>query len=243
VLIYPAIDLKDGAGVRLSQGRFDAVTVYDADPSVRLAAFAAAGATWVHMVDLDGAKAGEPAQYELVGRLAKDAKVKLQVGGGVRARADVERLLNAGVARVVVGSAAVQRPDEVRQWIADLGLDAICLALDVKETTEGVYEVAVRGWTEGSGMTLEAALDLYPEGTLRHVLITDVSRDGILAGPNVPLLKSVVERRPDLQLQASGGVATLEDLKVLSANGAAGAIVGRAIYEGRFTVEEALNAG
>ena len=242
MLIYPAIDLKDGAGVRLSQGRFDAVTVYDEDPAVRLAAFAAAGATWVHMVDLDGAKAGEPVQYELIGRLAKDAGVKLQVGGGVRSRADVERLLDAGISRVVVGSAAVQRPDEVRQWLADLGLESICLALDVKEAGPS-YEVAVRGWTEGSGLTLEAALDLYPEGTLRHILVTDVSRDGILAGPNVPLLSSVVERRPDLALQASGGVATLEDLKVLSAAGADGAIVGRAIYEGRFTVEEALNAG
>jgi phosphoribosylformimino-5-aminoimidazole carboxamide ribotide isomerase len=242
VLIYPAIDLKDGQCVRLMQGRFDAVTVYDDDPFKRLAAFREAGAAWTHIVDLDGALAGEPAQHELIGRLAATSGAKIQTGGGVRARADVERLLAAGASRVVVGSAAVQRPDEVRQWIATVGVEQVCLALDVRASDKG-WEVALRGWTEGSGMTLAQALALYPVGGVRHVLITDVSRDGALTGPNLALLSETVALRPDLAIQASGGVAELTDLKALKKTGAAGTIVGRALYEGKFTLQEALSAG
>lgn len=241
MLIYPAIDLRAGECVRLLHGRFDAVTRYDTDPFARLAAFAGAGANWVHVVDLDGAEAGSPRQHALVGELASSTAAKIQTGGGVRERADVERLLEAGAARVVVGSAAVKRPDDVRAWIADFGLDRLCVALDVK--TDGAEpEVAVHGWTKSSGLTLAAALDLYAEGALRHVLITDVSRDGALTGPNLHLLADVIRRRPDLAVQASGGVATLADLPALAEIGAAGAIVGRALYEGRFTLEQALAA-
>lgn len=241
MLIYPAIDLRAGECVRLLHGRFDAVTRYDADPFARLAAFAEAGAAWVHVVDLDGAEAGAPRQHALIGALARATGAKIQTGGGVREREDVERLLGAGAARVVVGSAAAKRPDEVRDWITEFGVEQVCAALDV--TTDGPEpEVATHGWTQGSGLTLSTALAFYPEGALKHVLITDVGRDGALTGPNLALLAGVIAARPDLAVQASGGVATLADLPALSGIGAAGAIVGRALYEGRFTLEEALAA-
>jgi phosphoribosylformimino-5-aminoimidazole carboxamide ribotide isomerase len=238
MLILPAIDLKDGACVRLSQGRFDTATGYG-DPFEQLAAFARAGAEWVHIVDLDGAKAGRPAQHDLIGRLARNEDVRLQSGGGIRERAHVEALLDAGVARVVVGSAAVRRPDEVREWIKAFGVERICCAFDVRAVGDD-FEVAVAGWAEAGGITLTDALGLYPVGALKHVLITDISRDGVLTGPNLQLIEGVLAKRPDLQVQASGGVASLDDLATLRASGAAGAIVGRALYERRFTLEDAL---
>jgi phosphoribosylformimino-5-aminoimidazole carboxamide ribotide isomerase len=238
MLIYPAIDLQAGRCVRLMHGRFDQATVYDDDPFARLAAFAAAGTEWTHVVDLDGARAGEAVQHALVAALATALPVKLQAGGGVRSAADVERLLSAGAARVVVGSAAVQRPQEVQDWLVRFGAERLCLALDVRD---GV--VAVNGWAEASDVTLAEAFDLYPRGMARHVLITDVSRDGALQGPNLELLREAVALRPDLDIQASGGVASLVDLEAIRAAGAAGAIVGRALYERRFTLEEALDAG
>lgn len=241
MLIYPAIDLRAGECVRLLHGRFDAVTRYDSDPFARLAAFVEAGAEWVHVVDLDGAEAGSPRQHALIGELARATGAKIQTGGGVRARDDVARLLDAGAARVVVGSAAARRPDEVRGWLGEFGVERVCAALDVK-TDGDEPEVATHGWTRGSGLTLAAALGLYPQGALKHVLITDVSRDGALTGPNLDLLSGVIAARPDLAVQASGGVATLADLPALAEIGAAGAIVGRALYEGRFTLEAALAA-
>jgi phosphoribosylformimino-5-aminoimidazole carboxamide ribotide isomerase len=136
----------------------------------------------------------------------------------------------------------VSRPDEVRGWIEDFGRDRICLALDVKAKGRG-FEVAVHGWTKGGGVDLFDALDAYPDKVLRHLLVTDVSRDGALTGPNFELIKTLIARRPEVQLQASGGVAQLGDLKALAKAGSAGAIVGRALYEGRFTLEEAIDAG
>jgi phosphoribosylformimino-5-aminoimidazole carboxamide ribotide isomerase len=239
MLIYPAIDLQDGVCVRLAQGRFDDATRYG-DPSAQLKAFAEAGAQWVHIVDLDGAKQGAPAQYELIGELARSADVRIQSGGGVREREHVQALLDAGVARVVIGSAAVKRPQDVRAWIEAFGIERMCCAFDVKQRDDGAFEVVVGGWTTGGGATIEQALALYPPGALKHILVTDVSRDGILAGPNVELMETIIAARPDLEVQASGGVASLDDLATLRRTNAAGAIVGRALYERRFTLEDAL---
>lgn len=242
MLIIPAVDLRGGVCVRLLQGRFDAVTTYDADPRARLEAFAEAGATWVHIVDLDGAEAGAARQHALIGELARATGLKVQAGGGVRSRNDVQRLLEAGAARVVVGSAAVRRPDAVVGWLREFGRERITLALDVR--TEGPEpEVATHGWTEASGVTVWGALDCLAGGGPRHLLVTDVARDGALSGPNLPLMREVVARRPELALQASGGVSSLADLADLKAAGAAAAIVGKALYEGVFTLEEALDAG
>ena len=241
MLIYPAIDLRHGACVRLMHGRFDQVTEYDAVPARRLATFAAEGASWVHVVDLDGAEAGRAVQHELIGELASSLDVRIQSGGGVRSRADVENLLGAGVSRVVVGSLAVTAPETVAGWLADLGSERLTLAFDVK-LEDGDPVPALKGWTQSSGVDLWTALDRYPAGTLTHVLITDVGRDGALTGPNLDLLADARGRRPDLKLQASGGVSSLDDLTACRDLGCDGAIVGRAIYEGRFNAAEAIAA-
>ena len=239
MLIMPAIDLLGGACVRLAHGRFDAVTKYSDDPLEQAAAFAAAGAEWVHVVDLDGARDGRPVQHATLRRIARNSKIKIQCGGGVRQWGDVSALLDAGVARVVVGSAAIDRADEVTHWIESFGIERVCCAFDVRPG-ERAFDVTVRGWTAASGLSLEQAFDCYPPGALRHVLVTDVSRDGVLAGANIALVAQIRALRPDLVLEASGGVASLGDIEALRRAGAAAAIIGRAFYEGRFSLEDAL---
>ncbi|GLK48375.1 1-(5-phosphoribosyl)-5-[(5-phosphoribosylamino) methylideneamino] imidazole-4-carboxamide isomerase [Brevundimonas intermedia] len=239
MLIYPAIDLKDGVCVRLMHGKFDQVTQYDEQPAVRLSAFAAEGAEWIHIVDLDGAEAGQAMQHALIGDLTRAIQVKIQSGGGVRGANDVAKLLDAGVSRVVVGSLAVTQPNDVAAWLKGFGVEQITLALDVK-IEDGMPVPALKGWTQSSGVTLWEALDRYPKGTAKHLLVTDVGRDGAMTGPNLELLAEIRRRRPDLVLQASGGVSSLEDLAAVKALGCNGAIVGRALYENRFTLPEAI---
>ncbi|RZJ40109.1 MAG: 1-(5-phosphoribosyl)-5-[(5-phosphoribosylamino)methylideneamino]imidazole-4-carboxamide isomerase [Brevundimonas sp.] len=239
MIVYPAIDLRNGACVRLMHGKFDQVTHYDDAPAKRLTAFRAAGATWAHIVDLDGAEAGRAMQHALIGELAAAIDIRIQSGGGVRSADDVSRLLDAGVNRVVVGSLAVTQPDTVLGWLERFGADCITLAIDVKADGDR-YVPALKGWTEAADVDLWAALDLYPAGAARHLLVTDVGRDGALTGPNLDLLAEIHQRRPDLWLQASGGVADLTDLTGARSVGSSGAIIGRALYEGRFTLEQAL---
>lgn len=238
MLILPAIDLIDGRCVRLLHGRFDQATRYG-DPAEQLAAFAASGATWVHVVDLDGARAGAPQHYDLIARLTRTPGVQLQCGGGVRSRADIERLLECGVARVVIGSIAARDPETAGVWLAEFGRDRICCALDVRRAEIG-YEVAADAWRTGAGFTLDALLDRFKSSDLAHVLITDISRDGAMTGPNAELIAAISGARARLQVQASGGVASLADLAALRQAGAAAAIVGRALYEGAFRLEDAL---
>ena len=242
MILYPAIDLINGECVRLAQGRVDAVTRYDTDPFKRLGLFNEEHAAWVHIGDLDGAKAGAPRQHALIGRLARASKAKIQSGGGVRTRADVQALLDEGVSAVVVGSAAAKAPDEVRGWLRDFGKDRITLALDVLPSGDD-FDVALHGWVEGSGLSLWAVLDEYPVGVAQRILVTDVSRDGMLQGPNMALMRALRQKRPDLEIQASGGVRSVEDLYDLKALGVHGAIVGKAIYEGLIDLKAALNVG
>ncbi|WP_166038005.1 1-(5-phosphoribosyl)-5-[(5-phosphoribosylamino)methylideneamino] imidazole-4-carboxamide isomerase [Sphingosinicella sp. YJ22] len=236
MILYPAMDLMGGRVVRLRQGRFDDATAYAADPAEALAEFAAAGAEWAHVVDLDGARAGEPVQHDLIARLAGTAKLKLQVGGGFRTRDQVARMLDFGVARVVIGSLTVKQPNLVRAFFEEFGAERITLSLDVR-IEGGMPLVVASGWTEKSALSLWEAAALYPEA--RHILLTDVGRDGMLAGPNFALLEEAVKRLPAAQIQASGGVSSLDDLRRL---GTAGTIVGKAIWDGRFTLAEALDA-
>jgi phosphoribosylformimino-5-aminoimidazole carboxamide ribotide isomerase len=239
MILYPAIDLMGGRVVRLAQGRFDDATIYSDDPAEALARFAEAGAAWAHIVDLDGARAGAPVQHDLLASLARTAAPKLQVAGGFRTADQLARMFDAGVARVVIGSLAVDEPDAASALFGRFGGDRITLALDVR-IEEGEPIVATRGWAEGSGRSLWDIAGLYPDA--RHLLVTDIARDGMLSGPNLDLIGRAASALPHLAVQASGGVASLDDLRRSRDAGAAGAIVGKALWEGRFTLAEALDA-
>ena len=237
MILYPAMDLMNGRCVRLAQGRFDDATTYASDPAEALRGFAAAGADWAHVVDLDGARAGQPRQHDLIVALAKDAPLSLQVAGGFRTREQIARMVDAGVGRVVIGSLAVKQPDLVARFIEEFGAERITLAIDVN-VVDGVPMAATAGWTEQSGLSLWDVCAAFPAA--RHLLVTDIGRDGMMGGPNFALMREATARLPRMAIQASGGVAALDDLPVLTALGAAGAIVGKALWEGRFDLEEAL---
>ena len=237
MILLPAIDLIGGRCVRLAQGDFARETNYSDDPAAALEDFAAGGATEAHLVDLDGARAREPRQHDLFVALAKTTSLALQVAGGFRTIDQVRRALDAGVARVVIGSLAIDDPDAFARMIDHFGPDCLTLALDVR-IGDGAPMVATHGWATGSGDTLDTVLARFP--SVRHLLVTDIARDGMLDGPNLALMKSIVAVHPAAELQASGGVAVLDDLNALAAAGAARAIVGKAIWERRFTVAEAV---
>ena len=240
MIIYPAMDLMGGQCVRLAQGRFDDVTSYMLDPAEAVLGFEEAGAEWAHVVDLDGAREGCPKQHGLIVDIALSVSVKLQVAGGFREPEHFTRVFDAGVDRVVIGSLAVKDPAKVRDLFSRYGGERLALALDVK--MEGKTPVvATGGWTESSGKSLWDIAELYPEA--KHLLVTDIGRDGMLKGPNCELVAEVARRLPHLCVQASGGVSSLDDLKDLKAAGAAGAIVGKALWEQRIDLRQAIDAG
>lgn len=234
MIVIPAMDLMDGRPVRLAQGRFDARTDYDADPAAALRRFAEAGAEWAHVVDLDGARAGAPRQHDLIADLARTAPLRLQVAGGFRNEAQVAAMLDAGAARVVIGSLAVTDAAATRRLFAQFAGDPITLALDVRLVGDAPI-VATHGWEAGSDLTLWDVAARYPEA--RHLLVTDIARDGMLQGPNAALLNAVADRLPHIAVQASGGVRSLDDLAGLRT---ASVIVGKALWEGRFALDEAI---
>ncbi|MCB0965874.1 MAG: 1-(5-phosphoribosyl)-5-[(5-phosphoribosylamino)methylideneamino] imidazole-4-carboxamide isomerase [Ilumatobacter sp.] len=230
--LYPAIDLRGGKVVRLTKGDYDAETVYGDDPVAVAVSFADAGAPWVHVVDLDAARSGDPVNRPVVAAVTKAlaGRAHLQTGGGVRTVADAEALAAAGVSRVVMGSAAVADPELV---VAASEVLPVAVGLDHRDG-----ELAVHGWTEGSGVQLADALHRFP--TAAAFVITDISRDGMLTGPDVEGLSAAVAAT-DVPVIASGGVATLDDVVALaSIPGLAGIITGKAVYEGRFTVAQAI---
>jgi len=240
MIIYPAIDLRGGRVVRLTEGRFDQEKSYGDDPLAVARGFRAAGATWLHVVDLDGAKDPAKRQTPLVEKLARESGLRVQTGGGIRDEAQVAALLGAGVQRVIVGSLAVRQPDLVRGWFKSFGPEKIILSPDVRLDEAGVPRIAAAGWQETTGVALDDFLAGYLSAGLVHILCTDISRDGKLTGPNAVLYARLVKQFPSLQIQASGGVSSLDDLRALKATGSAGAIVGRALYENKFTLQQAL---
>lgn len=230
--LYPAIDLLDGQVVRLRQGEYDDSTVYSHDPVSMARSFIDQGATWVHIVDLNAAKTGDPVNRSAIARVAKSVpgSVRLQVGGGVRGLDDAVALRDCGVHRVVMGSAAVADPSLVT---AVTELIEVAVGLDHRS---GV--VATHGWTESSGLMVTDLLSRFP--TASAFVITDISRDGMLVGPDLEGLGRSVAAT-DIAVVASGGVGTLEDLVALATMGGLdGVIVGKALYENRFTVAQAL---
>jgi phosphoribosylformimino-5-aminoimidazole carboxamide ribotide isomerase len=233
----PAIDIKDGQCVRLHQGRFDRVTDYPYTPEGLADRYRALGARRLHLVDLDGARTGGAGNRALIEGLLRRHPGRFQVGGGIRDLETAASLLEAGAGRVVLGSAAAESPDRVFEWIDALGEDRVVVALDVSGDP-AAPQVMIQGWAKASAFTLWDALDRYADAGLRHVLCTDISRDGAMQGPAVELYRRCLERCPGLQLQASGGVRNAADLAALTAAGLPAAIVGRALLEGAISDEE-----
>jgi|SRR5579862_2963700 len=238
MLLIPAIDLLAGRCVRLYQGNFDADIRYVRQAPEQLRHFEDLGVSWLHVVDLDGARDGVPGNGPLIANLARQGSVRLQVGGGVRSAEAIETLLNAGVARVVIGSAAVQKPVEVLGWLQRFGTEALCLAFDVKIDRSGEPRVYAQGWRQNSALSLWDAIGVFPVDRLRHVLCTDIGRDGALTGPNLALYRDAVSHFPTLAWQASGGVRDATDLAALARLGVAAAVSGRALREERIAIEE-----
>ena len=239
MIIYPAIDLIDGEVVRLHKGDFDQKTTYGSDPVAVARAYADAGATWLHLVDLDGAKNPENRQTDLIGRIIDGSGLKVQTGGGIRSRDDVDALITAGASRVVIGSLAVREPDLVASMLDGFGVEAICLAADVVRPDDE-FMIAVSGWQEASSLSLYEFIHGFVPAGLRHVLCTDIDRDGTMTGPNGTLYQTVKRQFPDIQLQASGGVSGIDDLHDLPTDGV---IIGKAIYEGAIDLKAALALG
>jgi phosphoribosylformimino-5-aminoimidazole carboxamide ribotide isomerase len=245
VELYPAIDVRGGRCVRLRQGDYGDETIYGEDPVEVAAGFVAAGARWIHVVDLDAARTGTPINRDVVAAVARTAAAgggQVQSGGGVRSEAAAHALWDAGVQRVVLGTAAVEDPGLVGR-LAAARVGGVAVGLDTRGG-----EVAVRGWVEGSGATAAAVLERLAGMGVAAVVVTEIGRDGMLTGPDVAGLGAVLDAT-DIEVIASGGVASVDDLATLAAlRGPAsgrrlgGAIVGKALYEGRLTVEEGMAA-
>jgi len=236
--LIPAIDLKGGRCVRLLHGDFDAETRYADSPESLYERYAGLGAEWLHVVDLDGARDGAQAHAPTIAALACRGALRLQVGGGLRDRATLERTLAGGAGRVVIGSLAVTAPELVAGWLSELGPERLVLAFDVRLDAHGIPRVATHGWQEQTGVSLWDAVARYAQAGLRHVLCTDVGRDGALAGPNLDLYADATRLYPAIEWQASGGVRDARDLWALADGGVAAAVSGRALLEARMTPAE-----
>lgn len=238
--LIPAIDVRDGTVVRLLQGDYGQETAYAPAPIDAIRDYATQGASWLHLVDLDAARLGRYTLLPLLEQIVTSTTLAVQTGGGVRHKSDVEAILKAGATRVVVGTMAVREPERVLGWLNTFGPDRLTLALDTRQDEQGVWKLPIKGWTESTPHTLESLLGLYAQSGLRHVLCTDISRDGMLSGFNVELYRALALGFPDIELQASGGVRDLADIEAARRAGARAAILGRALLEGRFTLKEAL---
>jgi len=236
--IIPAIDLKDGACVRLFKGDFDQTTEYSSDPAKIGRRFSALDVRDLHIVDLDGARTGKQENRAIVAKIAAESGLEIQLGGGIRDRNVIAQWLAHGVSRCVLGSVAIKKPGTVKPWIAEFGAERIVLALDVKIDESGLPLLTTHGWTKSAGVSLWDCLDQYADAGIQHVLCTDVARDGAMTGPNFSLYEEILERYPTLALQASGGVRHVDDLRQLQRLGLPAAITGRALLDGAISDKE-----
>ncbi|MDR0500759.1 MAG: 1-(5-phosphoribosyl)-5-[(5-phosphoribosylamino)methylideneamino]imidazole-4-carboxamide isomerase [Coriobacteriales bacterium] len=236
--ILPAIDLLDGTAVRLAKGDYNAVTVYNKDPVAQALKFAQAGAQWIHVVDLNGARTGIPAHSDVIKNIIHETGLKIEVGGGIRTLQAIDSLASAGVSRVVIGTKLAQDSDFAREAVANFG-ELICAGVDARDG-----EVAIQGWNEGTGVLAIMLISELAELGIRHLVYTDIARDGMQTGIDTEMYLKV-SKAAGFAVIASGGVASLEDLQSLARLGddtIEGVICGRAIYENAFTVEQALAA-
>ncbi len=239
-LPYPAIDVRDGRVVRLQQGDYDRETRYAVDPFAVAMRYADAGARWLHLVDLDAARAGGYTLAPLLRSIADDGRLQVQTGGGVRDEAAVATMLEQGASRVVIGSLAVREPTLVETWLQRYGAERITIALDTRQDDAGVWQLPIHGWTERAELDLDACLRRYRDAGAHHLLCTDIARDGMMRGPNIELYRMIVARNEGFQLQASGGVRDVADIVAARDAGCAGVVLGRSLLEGSMTIEDAL---
>ena len=234
MILYPAIDLKDGNAVRLVHGDMDQTTVFNDDPAAQAKAFVAAGCEWLHLVDLNGAFAGEPVNAAPVEAILKACPVPAQLGGGIRDMATIERWLDKGLARVILGTVAVEDPDLVRA-AAKAFPGQVAVGLDARNG-----RVATRGWAEETDVMVTDLAKSFEDAGIAAIIYTDIMRDGAMRGPNITATAALA-RAVDIPVIASGGVSSMDDLTALKATGViSGAISGRALYDGAIALAEAL---
>ncbi len=234
--IYPAIDIIDGNCVRLTKGDYGTVKIYNSDPLVVAKNFAKAGAEYLHVVDLDAAKNPEKNNRKMISSLISDSGLKIQTGGGIRFKKDVEELLAIGADRLIIGSVAVSKRQEVISWVTEFGSNIIIIGADVKEG-----KIATHGWINLSEEGIENFIEGYVKAGASKFLCTDISKDGMLAGTSMTLYKMLLQRFPTAGLIASGGVTTILELKELIDIGMESIIVGKAIYEGNIAITDLFN--
>ena len=232
--LYPAIDIKNGQCVRLRQGLFQETQVYSSNPVKVAMSFLEQGATYIHMVDLDGALMGYSVNEEIFKAVVRETGLPIQVGGGIRTIKDIENKLDAGISRIIIGTKAVENPAFVKEAVAAFGADRIVVGIDAKDGM-----VAIEGWERVSSISaLDLALKMKDYG-VQTIVYTDISKDGMLQGPNVEQTK-IISDSTGLNVIASGGVSSLKDLEMISLSGVHGAIIGKAIYENRVTLAKAV---
>ncbi len=236
--VIPAIDLREGQCVRLYQGDFDRQTIYAKAPLSLAHQYEAMGFDALHVVDLDGARTGRQQNQEIIRRIVATSKLTIQLGGGIRSDSQIDSWLATGLARVVIGSLAITEPGRVRKWLKNHGPERIVLALDVNVDANGVPLIATHGWRRAANMTLWQCLAAYEAAGIQHVLCTDISRDGAMTGPNLALYTEFVDKYPGIQLQASGGVRSVDDFAALREIGASATISGRALLDGTISAME-----
>ena len=234
MIVLPAIDLKAGEVVRLKQGDFERKTVYSQNPLQTAEEFAAKGAEWLHLVDLDGASAGKSKNFNVIKKIAAETELKIQTGGGIRKKEDVKRLLDLGIERAIIGTLAVKAPETLGEIIEEFGAESILVSIDARDG-----KVATSGWLEESERDmLDFAREMEALG-VRYVLYTDIGRDGMLSGPDFAGLKKL-KAETGLKIIASGGISSNQDLYDLAAEDFYGAITGQAIYQNKVDLEEVL---
>jgi len=231
--VIPAIDIFDGKCVRLREGDFSTKRVYADDPLKAAERFIEAGARWLHVVDLEGAKEGRVVNWPQLSAILALEKVAVQVGGGVRTIEEASRLVASGAQRIIVGSVAIRAPRVFEEWVERHGPDRFCVAVDVKEGF-----LVTDGWQSKDDAPVDEVVRRIEALGVRAFLCTDVARDGTLSGPNAALYETLVSRFPSLEWIASGGVSTMDDLKALEKTGISGVVVGKALYEGTIRMEE-----
>ena len=232
--LYPAIDMKGGKCVRLTQGLFDQVKIYSDTPADMARLWVSQGATFLHIVDLDGALAGRSVNEEAIRAIVSSVDVPIQLGGGIRSAEAVQYMLDLGITRCIIGTRAVQQPEFIRHLVAQFGAERIVVGVDAKDGM-----VAVEGWEKVSSLTArELCMQMKAYG-VEHIVYTDISRDGTLTGPNVEATKELTELT-GMDIIASGGMSCMEDLAALHENGIRGAIIGKALYEKKISLPEAV---